>query len=149
MQRDRENYGKLLTNPRSRNTAPGNIDLYFVTPSAFEGSSAAAEHRRQPMWNKSNILTYPYLCCAYQCLNQKKLLWQSFWICFLASGIHKMLAMFFSGWQVLTPSGLVFLSIATAGLLGHEVQHTLRPLMYFWSILNIFEPRHMILLWKH
>ena len=58
-----ENYGKLLTNPgRSRNTAPGNIDLYFVTPSAFEGSSAAAEHRRQPMWNKSNILTYPLLC---------------------------------------------------------------------------------------
>lgn len=46
-----------------------------------------------------------------------------------------MLAKFLSRWEVLTPSGLVFLSIATAGLLGHEVQHTLRAL----TVTRIFE----------
>lgn len=57
-----------------------------------------------------------------------------------------MLAKFLSRWEVLTPSGLVFLSIATAGLQGHEVQHTLRPLTYFWRLedfLNIFKSRHI------
>ena len=68
--------------------------VHPVAPSAFEGSSAAAEHRRQPVWNKSSIFAYPYLSRAYWCLNQWKLLDKASGFVFLRAGSIRCLQSF-------------------------------------------------------
>lgn len=68
--------------------------VHPVAPSAFEGSSAAAEHRRQPVWNKSSILAYPCLSHAYRCLSQRKLLGKASGFVFLRAGSTRCLQSF-------------------------------------------------------